>query len=94
MLFGIVDWAAVEAIEILLRAPVEDEDTSPEAYCPRTAGADSYKLKAYDPPQIVEFEASPTQTVLQFVDVVFYARTLPVKHWFPTSRPNNRDFAA
>lgn len=69
-----------EAADVLLRALVEVDDTATEAYCATTAGANSYRLKAYDPPQIVEFDASPAHSDLQFVEVVLYASTLPVKH--------------
>lgn len=57
---------------LLVETAVRDvvAETEADAYWARTAGASSYKLKAYDPPQTVEFDASPAQKLLQFVDVV------------------------
>lgn len=61
--------------DVVVRTLVEEAttlgvDEETEAYCARTDGANSYKLKAYDPPQTVEFDASPPQKLLQLVDVV------------------------
>lgn len=49
----------------------EDEEAEVEVdvYCAMTDGANSYKLKAYPPPQMVDFDASPAHKVVHLVEV-------------------------
>jgi hypothetical protein len=70
----------------------EDEEAEVEVdvYCAMTDGANSYKLKAYPPPQIVDFDASPAHKVVHLVEVMLYTKKLPVKHSRPFSMPKNR----
>jgi hypothetical protein len=57
------------ALEVDMVAGRVDEEAEVEVYCAMTDGANSYKLKAYPPPQTVDFDASPAHRVAHLVEV-------------------------